>query len=256
MRVIRDKVNIGMDRSRDVPWLQIILRGKDPQAGLVVCRICGICGGSHLYKSWPAPWTPHSIPTLMPPNATAQSPPTYHAERPETLRSIPRYFCAVHHRPHQQNYAKSSCTPSRCRFARTSGPAISPAWCSPPNPLEVYAIFGGHYCLQLHGAGRRGMRADLVRRHRSIAILELEGPLKLSGTGCSVVIGWKETRPQEKTSWSGRRDEEQHNSVVLIGSVWMSAGTSTAGVGNYIATGTCFDPPCMRIPPSKGAMPR
>ncbi|MCE9514729.1 MAG: nickel-dependent hydrogenase large subunit, partial [Mycobacterium sp.] len=31
---------------------EIILRGKDPQAGLIVCpRICGICGGSHLYKS-------------------------------------------------------------------------------------------------------------------------------------------------------------------------------------------------------------
>ena len=31
---------------------EIILRGKDPQAGLVVCpRICGICGGSHLYKA-------------------------------------------------------------------------------------------------------------------------------------------------------------------------------------------------------------
>ena len=31
---------------------EIILRGKDPQAGLIVTpRICGICGGSHLYKS-------------------------------------------------------------------------------------------------------------------------------------------------------------------------------------------------------------
>ncbi|MFM7370913.1 MAG: nickel-dependent hydrogenase large subunit, partial [Sphaerospermopsis kisseleviana] len=28
---------------------EIILRGKDPQAGLIVTpRICGICGGSHL----------------------------------------------------------------------------------------------------------------------------------------------------------------------------------------------------------------
>ena len=31
---------------------EIILRVKDPQAGLIVCpRICGICGGSHLYKA-------------------------------------------------------------------------------------------------------------------------------------------------------------------------------------------------------------
>ena len=33
---------------------EIILRGKDPQAGLIVTpRICGICGGSHLTSaSW------------------------------------------------------------------------------------------------------------------------------------------------------------------------------------------------------------
>ena len=31
---------------------EIILKGKDPQAGLIVTpRICGICGGSHLFKS-------------------------------------------------------------------------------------------------------------------------------------------------------------------------------------------------------------
>ena len=31
---------------------EIILKGKDPQAGLIVTpRICGICGGSHLYKA-------------------------------------------------------------------------------------------------------------------------------------------------------------------------------------------------------------
>ena len=31
---------------------EIILRGKDPQAGLIVTpRICGICGGSHLTKA-------------------------------------------------------------------------------------------------------------------------------------------------------------------------------------------------------------
>jgi Nickel-dependent hydrogenase len=40
---------------------EIILQGKDPQAGLVVCpRICGICGGSHLYKSAYALDTAHA----------------------------------------------------------------------------------------------------------------------------------------------------------------------------------------------------
>ena len=48
---------------------EIILRGKDPQAGLIVCpRICGICGGSHLYKACYALDTAWS--THVPRNAT------------------------------------------------------------------------------------------------------------------------------------------------------------------------------------------
>ena len=52
---------------------EIILRGKDPQDGLVVCpRICGICGGSHLYKSCYALDTAWK--TYVPPNATPDTP--------------------------------------------------------------------------------------------------------------------------------------------------------------------------------------
>ena len=47
---------------------EIILKGKDPQAGLIVTpRICGICGGSHLTKASYAldvAWR-----TKVPPNA-------------------------------------------------------------------------------------------------------------------------------------------------------------------------------------------
>ena len=47
----------------------MILRGKDPQAGLIVTpRICGICGGSHLYKAAYALDTAWS--TSVPHNAT------------------------------------------------------------------------------------------------------------------------------------------------------------------------------------------
>ena len=48
---------------------EIILRGKDPQAGLIMTpRICGICGGSHLYKACYAVDTAWG--TYVPPNAT------------------------------------------------------------------------------------------------------------------------------------------------------------------------------------------
>ena len=70
---------------------EIILKGKDPQAGLIVTpRICGICGGSHLYKSVYAldtAWKTH-----VPKNATLVR---NIAQACETLQSIPRWFYAL-----------------------------------------------------------------------------------------------------------------------------------------------------------------
>ena len=78
---------------------EIILRGKDPQAGLVVCpRICGICGGSHLYKSAYAldtAWRTHV------PQWAAEDERTAYLICPVDLRRVlpgfpPTYFgCAV-----------------------------------------------------------------------------------------------------------------------------------------------------------------
>jgi hypothetical protein len=84
---------------------EIILRGKDPQAGLIVTpRICGICGGSHLYKSAYAldtAWGTH-----LPPNATLIR---NIAQGCETLQSIPRYYYALFAIDlTNKNYAKST----------------------------------------------------------------------------------------------------------------------------------------------------
>lgn len=70
---------------------EIILRGKDPQAGLIVTpRICGICGGSHLYKSAYALDTAWR--TELPPNAILIR---NIAQAAETMLSIPRWFYAL-----------------------------------------------------------------------------------------------------------------------------------------------------------------
>ena len=70
---------------------EIILRGKDPQAGLIMTpRICGICGGSHLYKACYALDTAWA--TYVPPNATRVR---NIAQACETLQSIPRWFYAI-----------------------------------------------------------------------------------------------------------------------------------------------------------------
>lgn len=111
---------------------EIILQGKDPQAGLIVCpRICGICGGSHLYKSAYAldtAWRTH-----MPPNATLVR---NICQACETLQSIPRYFYALFAIDlTNKNYAKSSLYAEAVRrFAPMSAPATRRAWCCRPNP--------------------------------------------------------------------------------------------------------------------------
>ena len=70
---------------------EMILKGKDPQAGLIVTpRICGICGGSHLYKAVYAldtAWQTH-----VPENGTRIR---NIAQACETLQSIPRWFYAI-----------------------------------------------------------------------------------------------------------------------------------------------------------------
>ncbi len=143
---------------------EIILRGKDPQAGLIVCpRICGICGGSHLYKSAYAldtAWRTH-----MPPNATLIR---NIAQACETLQSIPRYFYAsVRHRPDEQELRQ-------VQDVRRGRP--------PLRAVRGHQLPDGRGALQqagrglrdlrravaaleLHGARRRDVRADAVRRH-------------------------------------------------------------------------------------------
>ena len=68
-----------------------IMEGKDPQSGLIVTpRICGICGGSHLYcassaldTAWGTKLTPNALLLRAIGQAT------------ETIQSIPRWFYAI-----------------------------------------------------------------------------------------------------------------------------------------------------------------
>ena len=68
-----------------------IMEGKDPQSGLIVTpRICGICGGSHLYcassaldTAWGTKLTPNALLLRAIGQAT------------ETIQSIPRWYYAI-----------------------------------------------------------------------------------------------------------------------------------------------------------------
>ena len=70
---------------------EIILKGKDPQAGLIVTpRACGICGASHLTC---AAWALDTAwKTEVPPNAILIR---NVGQLTESLQSIPRWFYAL-----------------------------------------------------------------------------------------------------------------------------------------------------------------
>ncbi len=122
---------------------ELILKGKDPQAGLIVTpRICGICGGSHLYKSVYAldtAWKTH-----VPPNATRVR---NIAQACETLQSIPRWFYALFGIDlANKMFAKAELYDEAVRrFAPFVGTSYEPGLTLSAKPVEVYALFGGQW---------------------------------------------------------------------------------------------------------------
>jgi len=150
---------------------EIILRGKDPQAGLIVTpRICGICGGSHLTKAVYAldtAWKTH-----VPHNATLIR---NIAQACETLLSIPRWFYALFAIDlTNKNYAKlPEYDEVVRRFAPFVGTSFEPGVTLSAKPCEVYAIFGGqwpHSSFMIPGGGM--CAPTLTAITRSIAILD------------------------------------------------------------------------------------
>ena len=191
---------------------EIILRGKDPQAGLIVTpRICGICGGSHLYKSAYALDTAWG--TTMPPNATLVR---NIAQGCETLQSIPRYYYALFAIDlTNKNYAKSSMYDEAVRrLCAVRGHELPEGCGAFPKPVEVYAIFGGqwpHSSFMVPG-GVMGA-ATLSDVTRSIAILEnwKDNWLESDLLGCSV-DRWLENKTWEDVLAWVDENESQRNS--------------------------------------------
>ena len=167
---------------------EIILRGKDPQAGLIVTpRICGICGGSHLYKACYAldtAWATH-----VPQNATLIR---NIAQACETLQSIPRYFYAlfaVDLVEQELRRARPMYDEAVRRFAPYVGTSL------PEGRRDLRQAGRGLRDLRrpvaaqfVHGAGRRDVRTQPVRHHsghRDPAALEGQ----LAGEGVARLLG-------------------------------------------------------------------
>lgn len=122
---------------------EVILRGKDPQAGLVVTpRACGICGASHLTC---AAWALDTAwQTEVPRNAILAR---NLGQIVETLQSRPRYFYGLYAIDLvNKNYRKSKLYDEAAkRFAPFSGTSYEAGVTISGKPVEIYALLGGQW---------------------------------------------------------------------------------------------------------------
>ncbi len=224
---------------------EIILRGKDPQAGLIVTpRICGICGGSHLYKSVYAldtAWRTH-----VPHNATLVR---NIAQACETLQSIPRWFYALFAIDlTHKNYAKAKGYDEAVRrFAPYVGTSYEHGVTTSNKPVEVYAIFGGqwpHSSFMIPGGVMCAPTLSDVTR--AIAILEYwrDEWLEKRWLGCSI-DRWMENKSwNDILAWVEEKESHYNSDCGFFIRFAKEIGLDKfgTGVGRYIATGTYFNP--------------
>ncbi|CAM3391596.1 nickel-dependent hydrogenase large subunit [Hydrogenibacillus schlegelii] len=234
---------------------EIILKGKDPQAGLIVTpRICGICGGSHLTKAVYAIDTAWS--TEVPPNATLVR---NIAQAVETLQSMPRWFYALFaigltH----ENYKKSPLYDEVVkRWAPFTGTSYEIGVIESAKPVEIYAIFGGqwpHSSFMVPGGVMCAPTLSDVTR--SISILEhyREYWLEKVWLGCSVER-WLENKTwKDVLNWLEEKPEHRDSDLGLFIRYSMDIGLDKygRGPGRFIAMGSFFEPDLYRFPTIEG----
>ncbi|MBE7159588.1 MAG: nickel-dependent hydrogenase large subunit, partial [Rhodospirillales bacterium] len=219
---------------------EVILRGKDPQAGLVVTpRACGICGASHLScGAWAldTAWG-----TTVPRNAILAR---NLGQIVETLQSIPRHHYGLFMIDFtNKNYRNSRFYEEGVRrFAPYVGTSYERGVTISGRPVEIYALFGGqwpHSSFMVPGGVM--CAPTLTDVTRSISILEyfrrewIE-PLWL---GCSMER-YEEIRSfDDFMAWLDEKPEHANSDLGLYWRMGLDIGLDDYGAGHqrYISWG-------------------
>jgi uptake hydrogenase large subunit len=234
---------------------EMILKGKDPQAGLIVTpRICGICGGSHLYKACYAldvAWKTH-----VPPEATRVR---NIAQACETLQSVPRWFYALF--AIDLVNKKYALIPEYDEVVRRFAPFVGTSYekgvTLSGRPVEIYAIFGGqwpHSSFMIPGGVMCAPTLSDVTR--SIAILDAWRKEWMEETflGCTVER-WLENKSWDDVlAWCDENPKQHDSDLALYIRFSLAAGLDKigAGYGNYLAMGTYLNPERYEHPTIEG----
>ena len=218
-----------------------IMAGKDPQSGLIVTpRICGICGGSHLYCASSAldtAWKTNLSPNALLLRAIGQA--------TETIQSIPRWFYAIFatdmankkfaNKPLYEEVVK--------RFAAYVGTSFQRGVSASGRPVEVYAIFGGQWPHSSYMVPGGVMCAptlkDVTRAHAIMNHFKNDW-LESIWLGCSIERYLRIKSWDDMLAWVEENESQRNSDLGLFIRAGLEFGLDKfgQGVGKFLAYGT------------------
>ncbi|MBD2164570.1 nickel-dependent hydrogenase large subunit [Calothrix membranacea FACHB-236] len=219
---------------------EVILKGKDPQAGLIVTpRICGICGASHLScASWAldTAWQ-----TEVPRNAILAR---NLGQIVETIQSIPRYFYGLYAIDlTNKKYQNSPFYEEAVRrFAAFTGKSYEIGVTISGKPVQIYALLGGqwpHSSYMVPGGVMCAPTLTDVTRAWSILEYFRTNWIEPVWLGCSIERYEEIKTYDDFMAWL---DESPNHANSDLGFYWrmgLDIGLDKygAGVGKYISWG-------------------
>jgi uptake hydrogenase large subunit len=218
-----------------------IMEGKDPQSGLIVTpRICGICGGSHLYCASSALDTAWK--TTLPPNALLLR---AIGQAAETIQSIPRWFYAIFatDMANKKFANKKLYAEVVKRFAAYVGTSFQRGVTASGRPVEVYALFGGqwpHSSYMVPGGVMCAPTLKEITRAHSIMNQFRNDWLETIWLGCSIERYLKIKSWDDMMAWVEENEQQRNSDLGLFIRASLEFGMDKfgQGVGKFIATGT------------------
>jgi uptake hydrogenase large subunit len=219
---------------------EVILRGKDPQAGLVVTpRACGICGASHLTC---AAWALDTAwGTEVPRNAILAR---NIGQLSESLQSLPRHHYGLFMIDMvNKNYKDSKFYEEAVRrYAPFTGVNYEIGVTLSARPVEIYALFGGQWPHSSYMVPGGVMCAPtLTDVTRSWGILEhfRTNWIENVWLGCSIER-YEEIRTYEDfLNWLDEKPEHANSDLGMFWRMGVDTGLDKYGVGcgQYVTWG-------------------
>ena len=219
---------------------EIILKGKDPQAGLIVTpRACGICGGSHLTcASWAldTAWG-----TDVPRNAILAR---NLGQLAESIQSIPRYFYGLYAIDlTNKKYQNSPFYEEACRrFAPYTGTSYEQGVTISGKPVEIYALLGGqwpHSSYMVPGGVMCAPTLTDITRAWSILKYFRTNWLEPMWLGCSLERYEQIQTYDDFMAWIDEKPEHANSDLGFYWRMGLDIGLDTygGGCGRYVTWG-------------------